>query len=88
MQHDQLNTVFHQLPLEAFSLYRQGSVKGAHWVDLCVRQGIYTPLTGVLGYTIPLRIRQLTDARENVNNSLFFHHYMLFVNIISVNLPT
>ncbi|MBC8460541.1 MAG: hypothetical protein H8D67_21360 [Deltaproteobacteria bacterium] len=28
------------------------------------------------------------DARKNVDNSLFLHHYMLFVYIISVNLPT
>ena len=46
MQHNQLNIAFNQLPLEAFSLDGQWPVKGAHWVDLCVRPGIYTPLTG------------------------------------------
>ena len=30
----------------------------------------------------------MIDARENVNNFIFLHHYMLFVNIVSVNLPT
>jgi len=45
MQHDQLNIAFHQLPLGAFSLYGQGSVKGVHWVVLCGRPGIYKPLT-------------------------------------------
>jgi len=46
MQNNQVNRAFNQLPLEAFSLDGQGPVKGAHWVDLCVRPGIYTPLTG------------------------------------------
>lgn len=46
MQNNQVNIAFNQLPLEAFSLDGQGSVKGAHWVDLWVRPGIYTPLTG------------------------------------------
>ena len=46
MQNNQVNIAFNQLPLEAFSLDGQGPVKGAHRVDLCVRPGIYTPLTG------------------------------------------
>jgi hypothetical protein len=37
---------FNQLPLEAFSLDGQVPVKGAHRADLCVRPGIYKPLTG------------------------------------------
>jgi len=46
MQNNQLNIAFYQLPLESFSLDGQGSVKGAHWVVLCVRPGIYKPFTG------------------------------------------
>ena len=46
MQNNQVNIAFNQLPLEAFSLDGQGPVKGAHRVVLCVRPGIYTPLTG------------------------------------------
>ena len=46
MQNNHLNIALNQLPLEAFSLDGQVPVKGARWVDLCARQGIYTPLTG------------------------------------------
>jgi hypothetical protein len=46
MQNNHVNITFNQLPLEAFSLDGQVPVKGARWADLCVRQGIYTPLTG------------------------------------------
>jgi hypothetical protein len=46
VQNNQVNIAFNQLPLEAFSMDGQEPVKGAHWVVLCVRPGIYTPLTG------------------------------------------
>jgi len=41
-----INITFNQLPLVAFSLDSQGPVKGAHREALCVRPGIYMPLTG------------------------------------------
>ena len=50
MPYNHVNIAFNQLLLIAFSLYGQGSVKGAHWVDLCVGPGIYTPLTGAWSY--------------------------------------
>ncbi len=46
MQNNHINIVFNQLPLLAFSLYRQEPVKGAHRAALCVKPGIYMPLTG------------------------------------------
>jgi hypothetical protein len=46
MQNNHVNLAFNQLPLEAFSLDGQVHVKGAHRADLCVRLGIYKPLTG------------------------------------------
>ena len=41
-----INIAFNQLPLVAFSLDSQEPVKGARRVALCVKPGIYMPLTG------------------------------------------
>ena len=46
MQYNHINIAFNQLSLVAFSLYGQEPVKGAHRAALCVRPGIYMPLTG------------------------------------------
>ena len=46
MQVNHINIAFNQLPLVAFSLDNQVPVKGAHREALCVRPGIYMPLTG------------------------------------------
>ena len=46
MQKYRINIAFNQLPLVAFSLDSQEPVKGAHRVALCVKPGIYMPLTG------------------------------------------
>ena len=75
MQHNQLNISFYQLILVAFSLYGSGSVKGALFEALCGQQGIYLPLTGS-GHTITLRLSQLIDTRNFVNN---------FLNLCSIN---
>jgi hypothetical protein len=69
MQHNKLNITFNQLPLEAFSLYGHGPVKGARRAGSCVKPGIYLPLTGS-GHTLTSRIRQLIDDRKIVNNFL------------------
>ena len=69
MQHNKLNIAFYQLPLEAFSLNGSGSVKGARFVELCDKPGIYSLLTGS-GHTITSRIRQLINTRIFVNNFL------------------
>ena len=37
MQHNKLNIAFDQLPLEAFTLYGQGPVKGARRAASCVQ---------------------------------------------------
>jgi len=50
MQNNHINLTFNQLPLVAFSLDNQEPVKGAHRVELCVKPGIYMPLTGSLLY--------------------------------------
>lgn len=75
MQHNQFNIALYQLLLVAFLLYGHGPVKGALRVALCVRPGIYLPLTGS-GHIISLRIRQLIDDRKFVNN---------FLNLCSIN---
>ena len=75
MQHNQFNIALYQLLLSASSLYGQGPVKGALRVAVCVRQGIYIPLTGS-GHIISLRIRQLIDDRKIVTN---------FLNLCSIN---
>jgi hypothetical protein len=67
MQHNKLNIAFNQLTIEAFSLFGQGSVKGARRAALCVQPGIYLPLTGSV-HTITSRIWQLIDDRKIVNN--------------------
>jgi hypothetical protein len=46
MQDYHINIAFNQLPLVAFSLDSQEPVKGARRVALCVKSGIYMPLTG------------------------------------------
>ena len=46
MQDNHINRIFNQLPLVAFSLDSQEPVKGAHRAALCVKPGIYMPLTG------------------------------------------
>ncbi len=46
MQDYHTNIAFNQLPLVAFSLGSKAPVKGAHRAALCVRPGIYMPLTG------------------------------------------
>ena len=69
MQHNKLNIAFDQLPLEAFTLYGQGPVKGARRAASCVQPGIYLPFTGS-GHTISSRIWQLIDDRKIVNNFL------------------
>ena len=46
MQDYHFNIAFNQLPLVAFSLDGHVPVKGAHRVALCVKPGIYMPLTG------------------------------------------
>jgi len=50
MPNNRANIVFIPLLLKASLGDGQGSVKGAHWVDLCVRPGIYTPLTDAWSY--------------------------------------
>jgi len=46
MQDYRINIEFNQLPIVAFSLDGHVPVKGAHRVALCVKPGIYMPLTG------------------------------------------
>jgi len=46
MQDYHINIAVNQLPLVAFSLDSQEPVKGARREALCVKPGIYMPLTG------------------------------------------
>jgi hypothetical protein len=46
MQDNHINIAFNQLLLVAFTLDCQDPVKGDHRVALCVKPGIYMPLTG------------------------------------------